>query len=140
MTEDKTKNTDPSLLSDEEKQKIADQVRKELDKEAKDKASAKYKKSVMDAEKKKAILKDAKPGDPDDKGLVPIFLTLPSVSECIRLDGVPYYPNRMHYVTPAVRDTLLEIMGRGAEHEEQINGKTAKENLFRRMSKDIAGR
>ena len=140
MTEDKTKDTKPSLLSDDEKAKIAAQLEKELEKEAKDKAAAAYKATLKAQAKKEEFLKDAKPGDPDDNGLVPLFLSLPGVSDCVRLDGRNYYPNKMHYVTPAVRDTLLEIIGRGVEHESQINGKTARENMFRKMSKDIAGR
>jgi hypothetical protein len=132
-----TKAVDPSLLSDAEKDKISDQVKKEIEKESHDKAAADYKQSLKLAAKKRQLMSDAKKGDSDEDGLVPIFIELPSVTECIRLDGRAYYPGHTYNVTPAVREVILECMGRGMEHEDTLNGKTAKENMFRKRNQKI---
>lgn len=126
MSEDKTKELDPSFLSVEEKEKIKIQVEKEIELEAKKKAQADYKANLMAAAKKKALMRDAKEGENGD-GLVSIFIDLPSVAECIRLDGTAFYPGRTYNVLPAVRDTLLEIMYRGKEHEDEVSGKKEKD-------------
>ena len=125
MTE-QTKDTAVNQLTDEEKQKIEQQVEKELEAEAKKKLQADYKAGLVAAAKKKSILKDAKQGE-DIDGLVPIFIDLPPVSECIRLDGVAFYPGRTYNVLPAVRDTINEIMFRGKDHEDEVSGKKEKE-------------
>jgi hypothetical protein len=129
-----------SLLSDEEKQKIQDEVAEEMAQDAKDKAVEVYRAKVKSDAKRKALIRDAKPGDPDEDGLVPVFLSLPSVNECVRLDGVAYYPNKTHYVTPNVRAVLLDAMARGQEHEDTLNGKTSKENINRRKNQNIISR
>lgn len=120
------------VLSEEEKEVIRKKVEKKLEKEARDRASDSFEKELITKAKKKELMKDAKAGDPDENGLVPVFIDLPGVSECIRLDGIAYYPQRMYYVSPEKRDVILECMGRGREHEDSLNGKTAKENLYRR--------
>jgi hypothetical protein len=127
MSEDKVTSAD--FLSQEEKEKIQAQVKKELDAENLKKIKDDYKAQLISEAKtaaRKALLKDAKEGE-DENGLVPVFIDLPLVSECIRLDGVAYYPGRTYNVTVAVREIMLEIMGRGQSHENEISGKTAKE-------------
>jgi hypothetical protein len=136
-----TKDTNTGLpsLSDEEKLKIEAEVAEELEIEAKEKAEDDYRAKAKKDAKRKALLRDAKPGDPDADGLVPVYLTLPTgATECVRLDGAAYYPNKTHYVTPAVRAVLLDCMARGQEHEDTLNGKTSKENINRRRNNTIA--
>jgi hypothetical protein len=135
MTKDEEieKKVHSTFLSDAEKEKIREQVEKELDAENKKKVAADYKASLISAAKKKALFADAKQGESED-GLVPIFIDLPAVSECVRLDGVAFYPGRTYNVTPQVRDVINEIMHRGREHEDSISGKTAKENAYRKKN------
>lgn len=137
MTKDKDKNKASSeelkgkeleqkvhdaFLTDEEKAEIEKEVREELDAENKKRVASDYKKSLISAAKKKALMKDAKEGETED-GLVPIFIDLPSVSECIRIDGVAYYPGRTYHVRAEVRELMLEIMHRGDMHEDEISGR-----------------
>lgn len=122
-----------TFLSDDEKEKIQQQVIKELDAENKKKVAADYKASLVAAAKKKALFADAKQGESED-GLVPVFVDLPPVSECIRLDGVAFYPGRTYHVLPAVRDVILDMMYKGREHEDSISGKTGKENAYRKQN------
>ncbi len=136
--DDKTKVINASLLSDAEKEIIAAEVAQQIEDEAKEKATEKYRKELLLAAKKKELMKDAKPGDPDENGLVPVFVDLPRVSECIRLDGVAFYPGRTYNVLPEVKAVILECMARGREHEDSLNGKTAKENIHRRTGQTIA--
>lgn len=111
-----------AFLTEEEKEKIQKQVLKELDEENKKRVAKDYKDSLMAAAKKKALFKDAKSGE-NEHGLVPIFIDLPKVSECIRLDGTAYYPGRTYNVLPDVRSTILEIMHRGQAHEDEVTGR-----------------
>lgn len=130
---EKSKVASPILLSEDEKDKIRLQVEKELEASAKKKLADEYKASLMAAAKKKELFKNAPEGTTED-GLVPIFIDLPPVSECIRLDGVAYYPGRTYNVRPEVKEVILEVMGRGFQHEDSLNGKTAKENLYRKQN------
>ncbi len=125
------KNNNPSLLSAEEKEKIAAQVEKELEAEAKKKASADYKAQLISKAKKKELFQNAKEGENED-GLVPVFIDLPPVSECIRLDGRQYDPGKTYYVTKEVQAVILEVMGRGREHEESLMDKEQKKNAYRK--------
>lgn len=111
-----------SVLSEDEKIKIKAQALKELDEENKKKLAQEYKDSIKAEAKKKALLKDAKPGETAD-GLVPIFIDLPKVAECIRLDGVAFYPGRTYNVTPQQREVILECMHRGQTHEDIVSGR-----------------
>lgn len=137
---DKAKVVNASLLSDAEKENIEKEVQQHLEDEAKSEAEEKYRNDLLKAAKKRALMKDAKAGDPNEDGLVAVFVDLPPVSECIRLDGTSYYPGRTYHVLPVVREVILECMGRGQEHEDSINGKTAKENLYKKKNKQIIGR
>lgn len=137
---EKAKVIQAGVLSDVEKENIEKEVQQQLEDEAKTAAEEKYRNELLKAAKKKALMKDAKPGDPDEKGLVAVFIDLPPVSECIRLDGTSYYPGRTYNVLPEVREVILECMGRGQEHEDSINGKTAKENIHRKRNKQIIAR
>lgn len=127
------KDVHSTFLSDAEKEKIREQVEKELDAENKKKVAADYKATLISEAKRKAFFRNAKEGE-DADGLVPVFIDLPAVSECIRLDGVAFFPGRTYNVTPGVRETILEVMGKGREHEDSINGKTAKENAYRKQN------
>lgn len=122
-----------AFLTDVEKEKIRETVEKELDAENKKKVAADYKATLVAAAKKKALFANAKEGQSED-GLVPVFVDLPPVSECLRLDGVAFYPGRTYNVTPQVRDVINEIMYKGREHEDSISGKTAKENMYRKKN------
>jgi hypothetical protein len=133
--EQKAKDIHTSFLSDEQKEKIKLEVEKELDAENRKKIAADYKASLISAAKKKALFADAKAGENAD-GLVPIYIELPAVSECVRLDGVAYYPGKTYHVKPEVRAVILEVMHRGREHEDTLNGKTAKENMFRKQNQN----
>lgn len=115
-------NVHSSFLSDDEKEKIKQQVLKELDAENKKKVAADYKAELIAAAKKKALFKDAKPGT-DADGFVPVFIDLPKVAECIRLDGTSYHPGRTYNVLPAVRDVILDIMSKGKNHEDEVSGR-----------------
>lgn len=134
--EDKTKTILANSLSDEEKEKIKQQVEKELDVENKKRLSDDYKATLKAEAKKKALFKNAKPGETAD-GLVSVFVDLPSVSECIRLDGVAYYPGHTYNVTPSVREVLCEVMARGEAHEDEVKGRTDS-NRARKKSNLIA--
>lgn len=116
------KNTYSTFLSDEEKEKIKKQALKELDDENKKKVAEDYKASVKAEAKRKILLKDAKPGETVD-GLVSVFIDLPKVAECIRLDGTAYYPMRTYNVLPSVRDVILDIMSKGRNHEDEVSGR-----------------
>lgn len=137
-TEDKSekKAVDPAILSDETKEKIRQKVEKNLAAEAQKKLEAEYEAALVSEAKRKQLLKDAKPGETAD-GLVPIFIDLPKVSECIRLDGVAFYPERTYNVLPAVRETILEIMGRGEAHEDEVNGRKDSNAARKRTQKHI---
>ena len=124
-------------LSDEQKEKIAAKVEAKLRKEAQAKAEEDYEKQLIAAAKRKELLKDAKPGDANADGLVPVFISDVKAGDCIRVNGVAYYPRRIYQVTPQLRETLQEIMQRGRDHEDQINGKTARENLYRRQERVV---
>lgn len=126
------KKTSSSFLSDDEKEKIQLQVQKELEVENKKKLTDDYKASLKAEARKKELFKNAKTGE-SKEGLVPIFIDLPKVSECIRLDGVAFYPGHTYNVTPEVRETLAEIMGRGQNHEDEILGRKDS-NFLRRKS------
>jgi hypothetical protein len=134
---DKAKVVNASLLSDAEKENIEKEVQQQLEDEAKAEAEEKYRDKLIKDAKRKALMKDAKPGDPNADGLVAVFIDLPPVSECIRLDGTAYYPGRTYNVKPDVREVILECMARGQEHEDSINGKTAKENLYKKKNKQV---
>lgn len=112
-----------TFLSDKEKEKIRLEVIKEIEIETKQKVAADYKAKLMSDAKRKALLKDALPGQ-DADGLVPVFVDLPKVSEAIRLDGISYYHGHTYNVTPQVRDVINEAMFRGRAHEDEINGRT----------------
>ena len=133
--EEKAKDIHAAFLSEDEKEKIRRQVQKELDDENKKKLADDYKATLKSEAKKKALFKNAKTGQAEE-GLVPIFIDLPKVSECIRLDGVAFYPGHTYNVTPAVRETIAEIMGRGQIHEDEILGRKDS-NFLRRRSNTI---
>jgi len=143
MSKDKNKELENKVhgafLSDEEKLKIQKEVEEQLDKENKKKVADDYRQSLIAEAKRKALLSDAKSGS-STEGLVPVFVDLPAVSECIRLDGMAYYPGRTYNVTPEVASVINEIMHRGREHEDSLNGKTAKENMFRKQGKTTVPR
>jgi len=126
-----------TLLTDEQKEKIAKKVAARLEKEAQAKAEDDYEKKLVADAKRTQLMRDAKPGDPDAEGLVPVFINIARNGDCIRVDGTAYYPQRVYNVTPNLRDVLLEIMDRGRDHEEQINGKTARENMSRRQERTV---
>lgn len=128
---------DVNLLSDDDKEVIRKKVEKKLEKEARAKAEEEYEKKLTADLKRKELMKDAKPGDPNGDGLVPVFIDIPRVSDCIRIEGTAYYPQKIYYVTPDVRDVLNETMARGRDHEDSLNGKTAKENLYRRTGQTV---
>lgn len=130
--EDKIHST---FLSDEEKEKIKQQVEKELDAENKKKVTDDYRASLKAEAKKKSLFKNAKPGETAD-GLVPIFIDLPKVTECIRLDGVAYYPGRTYNVTPGVRDVICEMMSKGQAHEDEVSGRKDS-NFLRKKANTI---
>lgn len=111
-----------AFLSDEEKEKIRQEVVEELDAENKKRVADDYKKTLISAAKRKALLKDAVEGDTGN-GLVPVFIDLPKVSECIRIDGTSYHPGRTYNVLPATRELILEIMHRGNQHEDEVTGR-----------------
>lgn len=119
---EKEKKIFSSVLTDEEKDKLKNQALKELDEENKKKISQEYKDTVKAEAKRKALFKDAKSGE-NENGLVPIFVDLPKVAECIRLDGVAYYPGRTYNVLPQVREVILDIMHRGKMHEDEVSGR-----------------
>lgn len=126
-----------AFLSEDEKEKIQQQVIKELDAENKKQVVADYKATLIKAAKKKALFHDAEEGLNED-GLVPIFISLTSVSECIRIDGKQFSPGHTYNVTPAVRDVILECMGRGREHEESLMDTNAKKNAYRKRTNPTA--
>ncbi len=128
---DKSKDSGVILLSDEEKEKIKLQVEKELEVEAKKKATADYKAGLVAAAKKKELHSKAEEGTNED-GLVPVFIDLPPVSDCIRLDGRQYDPGKTYYVTKEVQAVIMECMGRGREHEESLMDKEGKKNAYRK--------
>lgn len=121
-----------SFLTEEEKDKIRKQALKEIDEENKKRISEEFKASIKAEVKKKALFKNAKPGESAD-GLVSIHVDLPKVAECIRLDGVCYYPGHTYNVTPAVRDVIMEVMQRGFNHEDEVKGRKDA-NEYRRKS------
>ncbi|MCK5603834.1 hypothetical protein KAR91_18240 [Candidatus Pacearchaeota archaeon] len=127
----KEQKEDALCLSEEEKLKIQAVVDKELAATAKQRLCADYKAGLIAEALKKKLFKDAKPGKTGD-GLVPIFVNLPQTSNCVRIDGTAFYSDRTYNVLPGVRALILEMMGRGEDHEDSINGKTAAENRFRR--------
>lgn len=120
--EDKTKTILANVLSDEEKEKIKQRVDKELAAENTKRLSDEYAATLKAEAKKKALFKNAKPGETAD-GLVPVFIDLPKVSECIRLDGMAYYPGHTYNVTPQVREVLCEVMHKGQLHEDEVTGR-----------------
>ncbi len=120
--DDKENQIFSSVLTEEEKDKIKKQALKELDDENKKLLADEYKNTIKKEAKRKALMKDAKPGETAD-GLVPIFIDLPKVAECIRLDGVAYYPGRTYNVLPSVREVILDIMHKGKEHEDEVSGR-----------------
>lgn len=121
------------LLTEEEKIKLKAEAEKELEIELKKKAKEDYKAAVKSVAKKKELMKDA-PERADDENLVPVFISLPKVAECIRIDGRAFHHGRTYHVTEEVRATLLEIMGRGEQHEESLMDKEGKQNAYRRKT------
>lgn len=122
-----------AVLSDEEKAKIQKQVERELDEENRKAIATAYKEKLKTEARKRALAKDSDPGA-DAEGLVPIFIDIPRVSDCIRLDGRPYYPGKTYHVTPAVKATLEEIMFRGQEHEDEISDRKNSNQYRRKMN------
>lgn len=127
MSEDKSKQDEKEkifsgLLSEDEKAKIKSEALAEVAAEAKKKLAEEYKKSIKDEATKKALMSDAKTNGKGDK-LQAIFIDLPAVAECIRLNGVAYYPGRTYQVTQDVAEVLSEIMGRGFAHEDEVSGR-----------------
>ncbi len=122
-----------AFLSDDEKAKLKEQALKELDAENKKRISEEYKASIKSDAKKKALFKNAKEGE-NAEGLVPVFIDLPAVSECIRLDGTCFYPGRSYNVLPEVRAVLEEIMFKGQTHEDEVSGR--KDSNFGRAKRN----
>lgn len=122
-----------AFLTDEEKEKIKAQALREIDEENKKQVAADYKASIKAEAKKKLLFKDAEMGTASD-GLVPVFIDLPAVSECIRLDGVCFYPGRTYNVLPKVRDVLEEVMFKGQVHEDEVSGR--KDSNFGRKKRN----
>ncbi len=131
------KKAHSAFLSDAEKNKLEREALAELDAENKKQISKDFKESIKSAAKKKALFKDAATGA-DEEGLVPVFIDLPSVSECIRLDGTCFYPGRTYNVLPTVRDVLEEIMFRGQTHEDEVSGR--KDSNFGRAKRNDRAR
>lgn len=123
-------------LSDEQKDKIAKKVKAKLEKEAQDKAEAEYEQQLIAEARQKEFFNDAEDGT-DANGKVPVYIDLPKVADCIRLDGKAFYPQKIYYVTLAQLDVINETMWRGKEHEDSINGKGGAENRQRRTSNAI---
>lgn len=133
MSEENTVTENEIALTDAEKKSIEAQAKKEIAATVKKKLRAEYKASFIAEQEKKNLFSSAEQGELKE-GLVPVFVDLPSVAECIRLDGVAFHPGRTYNVLPGVRAQILEIMGRGQDHEDSLNGKTAIENQYRRKN------
>lgn len=114
--------TDATVLSDAEKEDIKARVEKKLAAEKRKKLADDYEASLIAEAKKKALFSNAKPGTNAD-GLVAVFIDLPSVTECIRLDGRQFYPGRTYHVSTEVAEVLHETMGRGQDHEDEVSGR-----------------
>ena len=94
----------------------------------KDKAAIREKARLMVANELKAreetalldayLEEERKASDPKQQ-LVPIFLNLAGHSEYIMLDGVQFFNERLHYVTPSVFAVLIEQQARGWAHEDE---------------------
>jgi len=97
------------LLTEAEKavirEKARNTVKLELQKREEDALLAQY------------IKEEREQVDPKEQ-LVPIYLTLAGHSNYIMLDGVQFFHERLHWVTPAVFATLAEVQARGWAHEE----------------------
>jgi len=97
-------------LSDKEKAAIREKAKLMVANELK----AREETALLDqylAEERKAV-------DPQQQ-LIPIFLNLAGHSEYIMLDGVQYFHQQLHHVTPNVFAVLAEQQARGWAHEEE---------------------
>jgi hypothetical protein len=121
-----------AFLSDEEKAKIKIQVEEELDAENKKKVAADYKAQLKAEAKKAAAIKNAKPGE-SAEGLVPLFIDLAPGAQALRIEGVCYHPGITYHVTPAQRDSMLDMMHKGHNHESEVRG-TKNSNQYRPKS------
>lgn len=125
-----------AFLTEEEKTKLRREALAEVDAENKKRIAAEYKAAIKADAKKKLLFKDAASGA-NEQGLVPVFIELPAVSDCIRIDGTAFYPGRKYNVTPELREVLLEVMGRGESHEDEVSGRKDS-NLGRKKRSSVA--
>ena len=130
------KLTGSAILSQEEKDVIAKEVEAQLAKEAKSDAEEAFRDELLAKAKRKALMSVAKPGEQED-GLFPIYVNVPSCGDGVRLEGKLFENNKTYYVTANEKAVILECMGRGQEHEDSINGKTAKENMYRKKNSQV---
>ena len=110
-----------TILTEEDKREIEEEIRAEIKADELAKAKEEYKKKA----KHNARVK---------KGLIePQILTLidlPGHASDIKLDGRPYYHGHQYTVPASVADTLLNVMDLAWRHEEATGG--ANTNAYRK--------
>lgn len=125
-----------TFLTEDEKAEIKAEALKEVDDENKEQVKADYKAKIKAEATRKSLFKNAKKGEKGE-GLVPVYIDIPKVSDCIRLDGACFYPGITYNVSPEVAEVLNEVMGKGQNHEDEVSGRKDS-NFGRRKSNPLA--
>jgi hypothetical protein len=122
------------LISDERARELEREAEEEVEAEIQAEAEKHYKAEAKKRAKQKRTFRLAD-GSGTSEELIPILLELPNNSDRVILDGVVYLHGRTHNVPLAVAQTLLECMGRGFRHEEELSGVNENKMAYRRPSR-----
>lgn len=108
------------ILSVEEQRKAIATARARVSADAKKEALKQFEAQVYDRERGRTGLRT---GDPAKDEPVSVTLDLAEHSSCITLNGAPYWHGFTYTVPRHVADTLREIMSRGHDHQNDLDGK-----------------
>lgn len=119
----------PILTVDEQREAIA-AARKRVDADAKKDAKKALEQSIYDAQRGKTGLRT---GNPQLDELVTCTLDLAEHSDCLRINGHPFWHGRTYTVPRHVAASLREMQQRGHHHQADLDGKGMAEKMRKPM-------
>jgi hypothetical protein len=108
-----------SLLTEEERREIEDDIIAEIEAERRKAAKEEFKKHARGKLRRQAAL---------DEPHETVLIDLPGHSDKIVLDGVAFYHGHVYERPVSVVATLLDVMGKAWMHEENVGG--ANSNVY----------
>lgn len=112
---------DPTLLSDEVKDRLRAAAAERVHKEKVQAAEDDFLERVINEERRKGI--------PNEE-MKYITLDMAGHSDRIMLDGVVYFHGQTYAVPKSTFDTMAEVVSRGWQHEDEVGG--ANRDVYRR--------